>query len=130
MSESGTPHPKWLLVILAPLIVSGAIFVTMNTISPLSAGPAGVLFLFCLIYLWCLSVLFALLYAGSRLAMVRGWGSIRALRAHRAYYVASVVACFPVMLLAIASIGQIDIISIGLVGLFVALATFYVLRRT
>lgn len=130
MSESGNPNLKWLAVVAAPFCLAGVIVVTMNAISPLSAGPAGVLFLFCLIYLWCLSVLFALLYAGSRLAERSRWSGFRALKAHKAYYVASVVACFPVLMLAIASIGQIDAVSIGLAGLFVGLATFYVVRRT
>ena len=129
MSESGTGHSKWLTVLLAPVVVTGAIVVTMNAISPLSVGPAVVLFLFCLLYLWCLSILFAVLYAGSRL-IARRAGAVKAVQARRAYYIASVVACLPVLLLGMASIGQIDVVSVGLAILFVALATFYIVRRT
>lgn len=130
MSESGTPHPKWLVVFAAPFVICAAIIVTMNLISPLSAGPAGVLFIFGLLYLLFLSIAFGFFYAGSRVLQRNGRWGFKALRARRAYYIASVLASFPVMLIAIASIGQIDVVSIGLVVTFVALATFYVLRRT
>lgn len=130
MSESGTPHPKWYAVVMTPFILLGAIIGVMNLISPLSAGPGGILVVFSLIYLWCLSVVFALLYAGSRFLDKNNIGGVQALRARKAYYVASVLACFPVLLLAIISIRQIDIVSVGLVALFVGLAAFYVVRRT
>lgn len=130
MSESGTPHVKWYAVIAAPFVLFGGIIAAMNFVSPLSAGPAGILFIFTLIYLWCLSVLFGLLYAGSRLLQRSRWGGVKAFEARKAYYAASVLACFPVLLLAIGSIGQIDFISVGLATLFVGLATFYTMRRT
>lgn len=128
MNESTTPHSKWYAILLAPFVLLITLLGVMHLISPLSAGPAGILLVFSLIYLWCLSVLFALLYIGTHMLHRNRGGN--GMRARKAYYVASVLACFPVSLLAIISIGQIDFISVGLAGLFVGLATFYVVRRT
>lgn len=130
MSESGAPHTRWYAVMAAPLLLLGAVLLAMHLLNPLTAGPAGILFLFCLIYLWCLSLTFALLYVGSHVLSRSSWSGARALKARKAYYVASVLACFPVLLLAISSIGQVDVVSVGLTALFVGLATFYIVRRT
>ena len=117
----------WLLVVLVWV---------MNSVDPVSAGPGGILFVFILIYLIVASVRFTTLHWGvrvvsERVAKAGGRVTTRTYRigVHKAYYIASVVAFGPILLLALNSVRQLRPTDVFLVGAFLALAIFYILKR-
>lgn len=119
--------PLWLFLVLLSL---------MNAVDPVSAGPGGILFSFLLVYLIVASLLFTVLHWGVR--TVSGWIVARNKRmtarsyrvgVRKAYYIASVMAFGPVLLLALNSVRQLKITDIFLVALFLGLAIFYITKR-
>lgn len=119
--------PVWLFFILLLL---------MNAVDPVQAGPGGILLSFILIYLIIASLLFTVLHWGVRFvsAQIVRRGSRVTARSYRvgvrkAYYTASAVAFGPVLLLALNSVRQLKPTDILLVGLFLALAIFYISKR-
>lgn len=119
----------WVLIVPAILLL--VLYIFINEVSPLNAGPAGILFVFGLLYGAFLSLTFSLIYFGQR--VISRFGLLRErdhMHSRKAYYVASVLACLPLFLLAINTIGRLAFSDVLLVGLFIALATFYVLKRT
>lgn len=126
--ENRGRHKLWLTV---PLLLTLLIVFYMQFTNPLTAGPAGILGLFILLYLLFMSLTF--------LSLAYGVGFLRRIKVlkrgnnvapRKAYYVASVLACFPVFLLAIMSMGQLAFWDVVWAALFIALATFYVVRKT
>lgn len=125
-----------LMIYLMPLWLFLVLLSFMNAVDPVMAGPGGILFSFILIYLIVASLLFTILHWGVRTVsgvIARRRASVTA-RAHRigvrkAYYIASAVAFGPVLLLALNSVRQLNPVDILLVGLFLALAIFYILKR-
>lgn len=119
--------PFWLFLVLLYLL---------NTTDPVTTGPGGILVVFVVIYLIAASLLFTLLHWGVRAASV--WIIKRHKRVtarsyrvgvRKAYYIASVVAFGPVLLLALNSVRQLKITDIVLVSLFLGLAVFYITKR-
>lgn len=125
----------WLLA--APVVIFGALIVVLHATDPLEIGPGGVLGVFMLIYLLALSLLFIFLHIGvswvSRLIAKRqknaGQREVR-VGAKKAYYVASLVAFAPVLLLAMRSFAELKVIDIVLVLGLLAVVTFYILKRS
>ena len=125
---------RWVYAV--PLISALALFLLFVQTSPESIGPAGILVVFVLLYIFFVSGLFILLHAGVLLAtklfgerISRQFGKWQ-LEVKRAYYVASIVAFVPVILLAMQSLGQLQLGDIALVAILASLVAFYVLRLT
>lgn len=121
---------------LLPLAIAVVLYLTFQWTDPATVGPGGVLLVFVLIYLECLSILFVLLRFGVSLTtrILRGrslaQGSSRSIGTRRAYYIASVIAFAPVVLLAMHSFSQIQWVDVALVAVLMVVATFYVVKRT
>ena len=107
-----------------------------NTTNPATAGPLGILFVFVLLYLFWLSLFFAALHLGFiamqktglfKIIMKRREG--RPFKHWLAYYIASILAFMPVLLLAMQSVNQLTLRDFILVLFFVILAIFYVIKR-
>lgn len=123
---------RWIFAI--PLVSALAIFILMVQTSPQSVGPAGILLVFLLLYVFFASCLFIVLHAGEsivrrlagedRVRRLPRWG----LEVKRAYYLASVVAFVPVALLAMQSLGQLQVTDVLLVAALAGLLSFYLLR--
>lgn len=107
--------------------------IVVNTTNPLSGGPATILLVFILLYLFFLPFFYGLLNVlavGWRLVTrQRTANESKQTRLRRRYYVSSVLACLPLFLLALRSIGSVRLVDVGLVMVFIALAAFYVARR-
>ena len=108
----------------------------LNSVDPVKAGPAGILFVFILIYAIVASLLFVILHQGVRFVSdyIVSHNKRVTVRAYnvgvrKAYYIASIVAFGPVMLLALNSVRQLQPTDVLLVGLFIALAIFYISKR-
>lgn len=124
------------LTYLLPFISALGLFLMLTLTNPLTAGPGGMLVVFFLAYIFSASVLFIILHWGvgfvtrlmsrSKRFNVREWS----IGVRKAYYIASVLAFAPVLLLAMQSVGQLQIRDIVLMVAFVSIAIFYVLKRT
>lgn len=116
------------LIYLAPVICCLALGIMMNATNPLQAGPSSILLVFTLMYGLVLSVMAALLHTvGAIWRMVRPQKSI-SLR--RGYYVLSVLSLAPVLLIALNTLGRLEVLEIILILILVGLGCFYVVRRT
>lgn len=118
-----------------PLLVAAILLVIFSFASPIAIGPLGVLMVFGLLYLLFASSFFIVLHWG---LMVSGQLVARRrpinprrwrLGERRAYYIASVLAFGPVMLLALNSVGQLKLQDVTLVTVLLALAVFYISKR-
>jgi hypothetical protein len=124
MSKQALKH----LIYFAPFMSFGALFLVLNLTSPLDMGPAGILLVFALLYLFLLSSLYVLLLLV--VALIVRFGIIKQpLKKRKLYYITSVISLGPVFLLALNSIGQLDFKDFALVILLVAVACFYITRR-
>ncbi len=103
-----------------------------NFTNPKDVGPFGVLVVFLILYIFWLSIIFLMLRSGLIIfkKIYARSKHQRHLSERRAYYVASIVAFLPVLLLGLHSVGQLELRDAALAVLFVALAVFYALKRS
>lgn len=121
---------------LSPLLFLGIILYVWQITNPTSIGPAGILGVFLLLYLFWTSLFFVIVHIMMtflhRLPVLRHISktskSAKA-RSYVAYYTASILAFAPVLILAMQSVDQLTWRDITLVVVFVGLAIFYVLKR-
>lgn len=122
-------------IYLLPLIAVAGLFFMFSLTNPLSAGPGGILLVFFLAYLLCASSFFIILHGGigliariinkHRKLSPRTWQ----IGVKKSYYIASVLAFGPVLLLAMQSVGQLQFRDTILVTVFLIIAVFYVIKR-
>jgi hypothetical protein len=124
------------LLLVSPFLIIGLLYLVFQFSDPLTAGPGGVLGVFTLIYLGCLSVLFILLRFG--LYWVRAMVTMYkkqpqtsrpVVGTKKAYYIASVIAFAPVTLLAMHAYSQLQVADIVLVVVLLTIAIFYIVKR-
>lgn len=112
----------------SPLLTVVVLMAMLNITDPLQGGPLSILVVFILLYLFILSVLCALLHIitlAFRLISPKLQLPLR-----RGYYLLSVATIAPVLLIALNTLGQLDILEGALIFVFVSLGCFYILRRT
>jgi hypothetical protein len=121
---------------IAPIIFLGILLYTWQTTHPASVGPAGILGVFLLLYLFFTSLFFTIvhitLYLIHQSPLLNKYINMKKrknLKKHVAYYTASILAFAPVLILAMQSVNQLSWRDVGLVIIFVCLAIFYVVRR-
>ena len=100
-----------------------ALLVMLNYTSPTDIGPFGVLLFFTTLYIFCFGMIAMLLQGFLRLAFKR-----ETLH-HKDYLYSAVLAFAPIMLLLVRSFGAINLWTIGLIVIFIALAEFLVAKR-
>jgi hypothetical protein len=116
------------IVTLSAFVLLSAL---LQSTTPATIHPLGILSVFVLFYLLVLGVLTFFMSALSKL-LARFEGRAHAVRAmtfQQAYYYASVVALAPVLLVGMHSIGRGTIWDIILVIAFEAIACFYIAKR-
>jgi hypothetical protein len=110
--------------------------VLLQTTTPATIGPLGILFVFILLYVSALGVLTFLLFGCSRVVaklaatLVVKKATIHPLPLGRAYYYSSVLALAPVLFVGMQSVGKVSIYDVVLVVLFVTIACIYIAKRT
>jgi len=124
------------IIYTLPILSGLVLLLILNATNPLDGGPAAILIVFVLLYILCAGLFFVLLHAGVRIAS-RLWARRKSINArewrigvHRAYYIASVLAFGPVLLLAMQSVGQLQLRDVFLVIVLLSLAIFYVIKRS
>ena len=121
-------HVRTALIYLAPIAALLALTTLLNTTNPVQGGPLSILAVFVLLYLLIFSVTAAAVhFIGAVMRMVR---PTKSFSLRRAYYVLSVVSLAPVLLVALNTLGQLEILEIMLILVLVGLGCFYVVRRT
>lgn len=123
------------VIATSTVIATILLIILLQTTNPSTAGPLGLLAVFFLLYVVMLGVVTELLWVGSGLvqAVGRRFTSKRPpgrLSLQRAYYFSTVLALGPVMALAMVSIGSFGVYEAILIGLFLAVGTLYVSRRS
>ena len=108
--------------------------VLLQTTTPASIGPLGILLVFILLYVSALGMLTFLTFALSKIiAKIAGTfvtrRPIEPLSFNRAYYYSSVLALAPVLLVGMQSVGKVDIYDILLVFMFEMIACIYIAKR-
>ena len=111
------------------------LIIVLQTTTPMTIGPLGILFVFILMYVSVLCALTFLLYGISAVA-VRLSSSVmlkrplQRLSLGRSYYFSSVIALAPVMLVGMQSVGEVGVYEVALIVLFVVISTVYIAKRT
>lgn len=109
--------------------------ILLQTTTPSTIGPLGILIVFILMYVSALGVLTFLLFTGSRVLArisrsVVTRRPVQPLSLGRAYYFSSVLALAPVMFIGIQSVGKVGVSDIALIVLFVTISCIYIAKRT
>lgn len=110
-----------------PILSCVGIVVLVNGTNPLDVGPAGILLVFGLVYVFISSSFYLLL--SLVMVLLAYFITVSPVSRRKMYYVSSIVALAPVFLLALNSIGQLEAKDFILVFCLVALGCFYVLKR-
>lgn len=116
-------------------IIAGIVLATILTVSqPATAGPVGVLAVFFLVYVvlvgifaWSGFIVGRLLEKLTRKTMLRR--PMQKVSFLHAYYIASVLALGPIILLGINTVNKIGVYEIGLVIILVVIGIFYIQKR-
>lgn len=127
----------WYGIYFTPVISLILLLYILNSTNPGTIGPLGILFVFILLYLFWASLFFIILHL--IFAFFRKSSLFRIFMSRRenkpfnwrlSYYVASIIAFMPVLLLAMQSVNQLTVRDVLLVLGFTGLAIFYVIRRS
>lgn len=115
-------------------LIAGTLLAIVLTTVPLSAGPVGILAVFFLLYV-CLVGLFAWsAYGANRLIrfVLKSMSfrkPVQKITLLHSYYLASILALGPVMLLGMNTVSKVGLYDALLVLLFLAIGVFYVQKR-
>lgn len=101
----------------------------MQLTTPATIHPIGLLVFFVCLYVFVLGLMTFLLRDAARLLRKARGRQAQSMSLWRAYQFASVIALGPVMLIAMRTVGTITALDIVFVGLFVAVAVFYIAKR-
>lgn len=109
--------------------------ILLQTTTPATIGPLGILFVFILMYVSVLCALTFLLYISSRvIARLSSSLTVRRplqrLSLVKSYYFSSVVALAPVMLVGMQSVAEVGFYDVALVISFVVISCVYIAKRT
>lgn len=118
-------------IVLATVVLA----LILQTSTPSNAGPVGILVVFLLMYVLALGVLTFVLFWGSRVwsrvvRIVMPKRPLHSLTLVRSYYFSSVIGLAPIIFVGMQSVGEVGFYDVILVILFVAVACFYIAKRT
>lgn len=122
---------RGIIYLLPVLSMAGLVFLWSVT-NPSDIGPAGIFAVFVIMYLFWLGIIFILLRGvtyGIKKIYKRS-ASPRQFNFKKVYYIATIVAFIPVLILAMQSVGQLELRDVLLVILFAFLAVLYVMKRS
>ncbi len=116
---------------LTTLIAFALLSALLQSTSPSTIHPLGILVIFILFYVLALGVLTFLLYATGQVVarFMKHARDSQKMTMHRAYYFASVLALAPVMYVGVRSIGHTGIYELVLIIAFEVIACFYIAKR-
>lgn len=109
--------------------------ILLQTTTPATIGPLGILLIFVLMYVSVLCALTFLLFFSSRvIAKISSSVTVRRplqpMSLIRSYYFSSVIALAPVMLIGMQSVGDVSFYEVVLIATFIAISCVYIAKRT
>ena len=110
-----------------PVVSFVGLAILLNRTNPLDVGPAGILLVFGLAYVFISSTLYLVLTLV--VMLLAYFVTLKNTSRRKLYYLSSIISLAPVFLLALNSIGQLEIKDFLLVMSLVGLACFYVAKR-
>lgn len=116
------------IITLAAFVILSAL---LQSTTPATIHPVGILSVFVLFYLLALGVLTFFMFGFSKLLgrFAKPMRTERSMSFRQAYYYASVIALAPVLLVGMHSVGRGTILDIILVLAFEVIACFYIAKR-
>jgi len=111
------------------------LIVLLQTTTPATIGPLGILLIFVLMYVSVLCVLTFLLFGVTGvIAKVSASMTLKRpfqqLSLRRAYYFASVIALAPVILVGMQSVGEVSFYDVLLIVVFIVISCVYISKRS
>ncbi|HEX7484339.1 MAG TPA: hypothetical protein VF281_04270 [Candidatus Saccharimonadales bacterium] len=109
--------------------------VLLQTTTPATIGPLGILVMFILMYVSAVGLLtFLLVFINRLLTRATVYVSVKQpaqqLTLRKAYYFASVIGLAPVMFIGMQSVGNVSIYEVLLVLVFVVISCVYIAKRS
>ena len=110
------------------------LIILLNVTTPASAGPFGILAIFIFAYLLFIGLITYFIYLFSRIAshLAKAFAIKRPLESlslKRSYYLSTIIASAPIMLIALQSVGAGSIYGFILVLIFVVIGCLYISKR-
>lgn len=123
------------VILTLTLLAVAGLAVILQTTTPATIGPLGVLTVFILLYVSVLGGLTFLLFEGSRVIAraarkMKLRQPARAMPLGRAYYFSTVLALGPVILIGMQSVGTVGFYEVLLVAAFITLGCVYISKRS
>ncbi len=123
-----------IIISITTLVSLCFLIMLLNTTTPATAGPFGILAIFIFAYMLSIGLVTYLLYYGSRLASrvsiaLRARRPFEILTFKHSYYYSSVLALFPILIIGLQSVGAVGFYELLLVFIFVIIGTLYVSKR-
>jgi hypothetical protein len=111
------------------------LIILLQTTTPATVGPLGILLIFVLMYVSVLCALTFLLYIASKFiakvsASITVRRPIQRMTLVKSYYFSSVIALAPVMLIGMQSVGEVGFYDVALIILFIVISCVYIAKRT
>jgi len=122
------------VITISSFVAAILLILLLSNTTPTTVGPLGLLAVFFLLYVLLIGFFTVLLWVSSGIMarisdIVTTRKPLRVLSLSKCYYLASIIALGPVMMLAMKSIGSLGIYEILLVSIFLIVAIFYITRR-
>lgn len=123
------------IIVFCSIASAIGLVVLLQTTTPATIGPLGILLVFILMYVTALGVLTFLFVAINHLTLkiievLDSRKMYTPMSLTRAYYFASVTALAPVMIIGMQSVSQVGPYELLLVVIFLAVSSVYVAKRT
>jgi hypothetical protein len=120
-------------IVLITLISIAAVTLLVNTTTPGTIGPFGILVIFIFAYLASIGVITYIIYGFSFMSkhLVSVFGvrkEVAALSFRRSYYYSTVIAAAPIMLIGLSSVGAVGLYEFVLVVIFVVIGCLYITK--
>jgi len=123
------------IVVIITLVSLCLLVILVNTSTPTSIGPFGILAVFMSAYLSLLGVMTFFIFSVSKLtAHLSSAFTVRkpilALSFKKSYYYSTVFSAAPIMLIGLQSVGSVGPYELALVLLFIVIGCIYITKRT
>jgi len=126
-----------MLKIIIPIVTIASLCLflfLLNTTTPATAGPFGILVIFALAYLLSFIMTIFFVYSMSRLishlsVVFVARRPIKALKFKKICLFSSVISAAPIMLIGLRSVGEVGFYECALVLLFVVIGCLYISKR-
>ena len=123
-----------ILTAIATLVSFCLLIFLLNTTTPVTAGPFGILAIFVFAYLILFVVIAYFLYVISRLIARLSISLIsrrpfEPLTLKRSFYYSSIISAAPIMIVGIQSVGSIGVYELLLIAIFVSIGCLYISKK-